>query len=175
MSVAYRSTCRPTIRQPLLVDISTNIWVECQSTYRPMFNRHVGWHIGRHWPDMSTDISVEGCTKYIPLFLSSCKGPDFERYLKTSVNCNETVTASVSPTAMIMICSLIRGPLLVLQYTVQQVCTVLYYIKVSGIASGNKLIKTIRYPHMWRYDTMYLHAWRYRWFRFYQVCFLNCS
>ena len=28
----------------------------------------------------------------------------------------------------------------------------LYYIKVSGIASGNKLIKTIQYPHMWRYD-----------------------
>ena len=28
----------------------------------------------------------------------------------------------------------------------------IYYIKVSGIASGNKLIKTIRYPHMWRYD-----------------------
>ena len=27
-----------------------------------------------------------------------------------------------------------------------------YYIKVSGIASGNKLIKAIRYPHMWRYD-----------------------
>ena len=27
-------------------------------------------------------------------------------------------------------------------------CNVLYYIKVSGIASGNKLIKTIRYPHM---------------------------
>ena len=23
-----------------------------------------------------------------------------------------------------------------------------YYIKVSGIASGNKLIKTIRYPHV---------------------------
>ena len=23
-----------------------------------------------------------------------------------------------------------------------------YYIKVSGIASGNKLIKAIRYPHM---------------------------
>ena len=23
-----------------------------------------------------------------------------------------------------------------------------YYIKVSGIASGNKLMKTIRYPHM---------------------------
>ena len=25
-------------------------------------------------------------------------------------------------------------------------------MKVSGIASGNKLIKTIRYPHMWRYS-----------------------
>ena len=27
----------------------------------------------------------------------------------------------------------------------------IYYVKVSGIASGNKLIKTIRYLHMWRY------------------------
>ena len=27
----------------------------------------------------------------------------------------------------------------------------IYYIKVSGIPNGNKLIKTIRYPHMWRY------------------------
>ena len=26
-----------------------------------------------------------------------------------------------------------------------------YYVKVSGIPSGNKLIKTIRYPHMWRH------------------------
>ena len=26
-----------------------------------------------------------------------------------------------------------------------------YYVKVGGILSGNKLIKTIRYPHMWRY------------------------
>ena len=39
------------------------------------------------------------------------------------------------------------------------------YIKVSGIVSGNKLIKTIRYPHMWRY----------RWFRWYHVCLLNCT
>ena len=30
----------------------------------------------------------------------------------------------------------------------------IYYIKVSGIPSGNKLIKTIRYPHMWRYDIL---------------------
>ena len=40
-----------------------------------------------------------------------------------------------------------------------------YYIKVSGIPSGNKLIKTIRY----------LHMWRYRWFRWYHVCLLNCT
>ena len=31
-----------------------------------------------------------------------------------------------------------------------------YYIKVSGIPSGNKLIKTIWYPHMWRY-----HIWQH--------------
>ena len=29
----------------------------------------------------------------------------------------------------------------------------IYYIKVSGIASGNKSIKTT-YPHMWRYDIL---------------------
>ena len=29
-----------------------------------------------------------------------------------------------------------------------KVHNLLYYIKVSGIASGNKLIKAIRYPHM---------------------------
>ena len=40
-----------------------------------------------------------------------------------------------------------------------------YYIKVSGIPSGNKLIKTMRYPHMWRY----------RCFRWYHVCLLNCT
>ena len=32
--------------------------------------------------------------------------------------------------------------------------TDIYYIKVSGIPSGNKLIKTIRYPHMRRYDIL---------------------
>ena len=43
--------------------------------------------------------------------------------------------------------------------------TKIYYKRVSGIPSGNKLIKTIRYPHMWRY----------RWFYWYQVCLLNCT
>ena len=37
-----------------------------------------------------------------------------------------------------------------------------YYIKVSGIPSGNKLI---RYPHMWRC----------RWFHWHQDCLLNCT
>ena len=96
MSVVYRSTCRPTIGQPLSVDISTDLSVECQSTYRPMLDRYVGRYIERHisvnistdtrpicrrtyWStlgwyvnqyvsrvsvDMSTDMSVEGCTKY---------------------------------------------------------------------------------------------------------------
>ena len=36
--------------------------------------------------------------------------------------------------------------------TRRHVISSIYYIKVSGILSGNKLIKTIRYPHMWRYD-----------------------
>ena len=43
-------------------------------------------------------------------------------------------------------------------------CTYLILLyKVSGIPCGNKLIKTIRYPHMWRY----------RWFHWHQVCLLN--
>ena len=36
----------------------------------------------------------------------------------------------------------------------------IYYIKVSGIPSGKKLLKMIRY----------LHMRRYRWFHWYQVC-----
>jgi len=86
MSVAYWSTCRPTIGQPLLVDISTNISVECWSTYwyvdrhisvdisvecrsicRPTYQSSVGWYVNRYISqlsvNMSTDIPVEGCTK----------------------------------------------------------------------------------------------------------------
>ena len=79
MSVAYPSTCRPTIGQPLSVDISTNILDECQSTYRPMLDQHVGryieqhisvdasttldqyvdLHIGRHSANMLTNTSVD--------------------------------------------------------------------------------------------------------------------
>ena len=96
MPVAYQSTCQPTIGPPLSVDILTDISVECQSTYRPMLDRHVSRYIERHISvdistdtrptcqptyrstlgryvdqyigqlsvDMSTDISVEGCSKY---------------------------------------------------------------------------------------------------------------
>ena len=72
MSVAYWSTCRPTIRQPLSVDISTDISIECQSTYRlicrPIYqvthlgrhiDRYVDRHIGWHSADVSTDTSVD--------------------------------------------------------------------------------------------------------------------
>ena len=36
--------------------------------------------------------------------------------------------------------------------TAEKANYIFYYIKVSGIPSGNKLIKTIRYPHMRRSD-----------------------
>ena len=75
MSVAYRSTCRPTIGQ-LSVDISTDISVEistdhrpicrliCRPTYRSRIGRYVDRYIGSVSVDMSTDTSVERCTKY---------------------------------------------------------------------------------------------------------------
>ena len=50
-------------------------------------------------------------------------------------------------------------------FNIGEVWNPIYYMKVSGIQNGNKLIKTIRYPHMWRY-------W---WFQWYQVCLLNCT
>ena len=49
-----------------------------------------------------------------------------------------------------------RGPKFLLFFVriAVLIVIIIYYIKVSGIASGNKLIKTIRYPHMWRYDIL---------------------
>ena len=60
ISVAYR----PTIGQPLSVDISTDISVACQSTYRPMLDRYVGRYIERH-------ISVEISTNTQPIIMST--------------------------------------------------------------------------------------------------------
>ena len=44
MSVAYQSI----IGQPLSVDISTDISVECWSTYQPTLNRYVGQYADQH-------------------------------------------------------------------------------------------------------------------------------
>ena len=86
MSVACRSTCRPTIGQhsrstyrppyrssvsrhidrrstdmsaDISVDISTDTRPICRPTYRWTLGRYVDRSV-----DMSTDMSVEGCTKY---------------------------------------------------------------------------------------------------------------
>ena len=56
--------------------------------------------------------------------------------------------------------SIAKGMNHINQQSVNVVEISFYYIKVSGISCGNKFIKTIRYPHMWRY----------RWFHWYQVC-----
>ena len=68
MSVAYRSTCRPTIGQQLSVDTSTDTRSICRLMCQPTSDRYIGryvyQHIGRVVVDMSTNISTEGCTNY---------------------------------------------------------------------------------------------------------------
>ena len=54
MSVAYRSTCRPTIGQPLSADISIETRPPHWSTCRPSVGRYIDRHIGRVSVDMST-------------------------------------------------------------------------------------------------------------------------
>lgn len=49
------------ISDDISVDMSTDIF---RSLYRPSVGRHVDRHIGGVSVDMSTDISVEGCTKH---------------------------------------------------------------------------------------------------------------
>ena len=68
MSVAYRSTCRPTIGKSLSVDVSANISVECRSTHRPMLDRYVGLYFDRH---ISVDISVDISTDSRPICRST--------------------------------------------------------------------------------------------------------
>ena len=46
------------------VDISTDSRQRFRWTYRPILDRYVYRYIGRASVDMSTDSSVEGCTKY---------------------------------------------------------------------------------------------------------------
>ena len=61
MSIAYWLTCQPTIEQPLLVDISTNISADksakCRPICRSIYDRHI--LVDRHLTDMSTNILVD--------------------------------------------------------------------------------------------------------------------
>ena len=54
MPVVYRWTCRLTIRQPISIDVSSNILVEYRSTYRSMLA--IGQYVDRH---ISVDISAQ--------------------------------------------------------------------------------------------------------------------
>ena len=86
--VAYPSTCRPTIGQPLSVDKSTNISVECRSTYRPMLDRCVGRYGDRH---ISVDISTDTRPIRWPTYRSTL-GRYVDRYIgrvltDTTVEC----------------------------------------------------------------------------------------
>ena len=64
MSVAYRSTCRPTLGRCVDRDVSVNIATDIsvdmstdtsRSTHRPRVGRYVDRHIGRASVDMLTD------------------------------------------------------------------------------------------------------------------------
>ena len=76
MSVAYRSTCRPTLGRYIDRDVSVNIASDIsvdtsadmsvdmstdtsRSTHRPRVGRYNDRHIGRASVDMSTDISTD--------------------------------------------------------------------------------------------------------------------
>ena len=85
MSVAYRSTCRPTIGQSLSVDISANISVRCRSTYRPILDRYVGLYVDRH---ISVDISTDSW----PICQSTYR-PILDRYVDRCIS-RETVDMS---------------------------------------------------------------------------------
>ena len=69
ISADSRSICWPSLGRYTSVNKATDI---SRSTYRPSVDRYVNRHIDRYVDryisresvDMSTDISVEGCTKY---------------------------------------------------------------------------------------------------------------
>ena len=69
-------------------------------------------------------------------------------------------------------CNLVSGDVIIKQCTISEghlFCTInkwTYYIKVNCTPGGNKLLKTIRYLHMWRYDIL-AYMWKYRWFYWY--------
>ena len=90
---------------------------------------------------------------FFRLLLSNC--------LNWKIYCDDHSSLSSTTAVQIWIISYklhMTSYLFWMSYTIKKIS--LYYLKVSGIPSGNKFIKTILYPHMWRY----------RWFNWYQVC-----
>ena len=76
-AAALRYTVRY-IDQHISVVISAESRSMCQLTYQPTLGRYVNWYISRASDDMSTDILVEGCTKYT-WSLSPCPPKSFFR------------------------------------------------------------------------------------------------
>jgi len=76
ISADSRTICRPTrsryrgrcigryVDRHISVGISAECRLICRPTYRSSVGRYIGRYIGRLSVDMSTDISIEGCTKY---------------------------------------------------------------------------------------------------------------
>ena len=63
MSVAYRSTCGPTLGRCVDRDVSVNMTTDTsRATLRLRVGQYVDRHIGRASVDMLTDISVEMST-----------------------------------------------------------------------------------------------------------------
>ena len=85
-SVAYRSTCRPTIGPPLSVDISTNAWPICRSICWLTSNQYIGWYVYRHIGRVSVlkyiKISVAFRLTYWPIYRSSVGWSKYTRSKK---------------------------------------------------------------------------------------------
>ena len=90
MSVAYRSSVGRYVDRDKSVVISTNISVECRSTYRPIHRSicrptYLGRHIDRHSTDMSTDVSVDTRPICRPIHRSTLGGY-VDRYIGRGVH-----------------------------------------------------------------------------------------
>ena len=68
MSVAYRSTCRPTIGQPLSVDTSTGTRPICRLICQPTSDQYIGRYVYQHIGHVAVDIST-----YRPIYRSICR------------------------------------------------------------------------------------------------------
>ena len=91
MSVAYRSTCRPTVGQTIAADMSTDISTDISTDLsidistdisRSICRSSVGRHIDRYSADVSVDISAD--TR--PMYRSIYVGRYVSRYIDRYVN-----------------------------------------------------------------------------------------